>query len=84
MTKFLSIQEAGKHLGISPQTLRRWKKKKKIFPSHHNIFSDSFNFNAGVKCKVNELLDINLQGGYNWYWTASYAGNFNLAFQFNW
>jgi putative resolvase len=34
MNKFLSIQDAAKHLGISPQTLRRWENKKKIAPSH--------------------------------------------------
>ncbi|MBM3198044.1 MAG: helix-turn-helix domain-containing protein, partial [Chlamydiae bacterium] len=26
MNKFLSIQEAAKYLGVSPQTLRRWEK----------------------------------------------------------
>lgn len=34
MNKFLSIQDAAKHLGVSPQTLRRWERKKKITPSH--------------------------------------------------
>lgn len=34
MNKFLSIQEAAKCLGVSPQTLRRWERKKKIVPSH--------------------------------------------------
>ncbi len=34
MNKFLSIQEAAKCLGVSPQTLRRWERKKKIAPSH--------------------------------------------------
>ncbi len=34
MSKFLSIQEAAKFLGVSPQTLRRWEKEKKISPSH--------------------------------------------------
>ena len=34
MNKFLSIQEAAKCLGVSPQTLRRWERKKKITPSH--------------------------------------------------
>src|ERR1700733_1544899 len=34
MNKFLSIQEAAKYLGVSPQTLRRWERKKKIAPSH--------------------------------------------------
>jgi putative resolvase len=34
MNKFLSIQDAAKCLGVSPQTLRRWEKKKKIAPSH--------------------------------------------------
>ena len=34
MNKFLSIQDAAKSLGVSPQTLRRWEKKKKIAPSH--------------------------------------------------
>ena len=35
MSKFLSIQDAAKYLGVSPQTLRRWESKKKIVPSHH-------------------------------------------------
>ena len=30
MNKFLSIQEAAKHLGVSPQTLRRWERTGKI------------------------------------------------------
>ena len=34
MNKFLSIQEAAKYLGVSPQTLRRWERKKKMAPSH--------------------------------------------------
>ena len=34
MNKFLSIQDAAKCLGVSPQTLRRWEKKNKITPSH--------------------------------------------------
>jgi putative resolvase len=34
MNKFLSIQEAAKCLGVSPQTLRRWERKKKMAPSH--------------------------------------------------
>lgn len=34
MNKFLGIQEAAKCLGVSPQTLRRWEKQKKIIPSH--------------------------------------------------
>src|SRR3989338_5999144 len=34
MDKFLSIQEAANCLGVSPQTLRRWERKKKIAPSH--------------------------------------------------
>ena len=34
MNKFLSIHEAAKCLGVSPQTLRRWERKKKITPSH--------------------------------------------------
>jgi putative resolvase len=34
MNKFLSIQDAAKYLGVSPQTLRRWERKKKIAPSH--------------------------------------------------
>jgi excisionase family DNA binding protein len=34
MNKFLSIQDAAKCLGVSPQTLRRWEKQKKITPSH--------------------------------------------------
>ena len=34
MNKFLSIQDAAKCLGVSPQTLRRWEKKNKIAPSH--------------------------------------------------
>lgn len=36
MNKFLSIQEAAKYLGVSTQTLRRWEKDKKIFPSHRS------------------------------------------------
>jgi putative resolvase len=32
MNKFLSIQEAAKCLGVSPQTLRRWEREKKIAP----------------------------------------------------
>ena len=34
MNKFLSIQDAAKCLGVSPQTLRRWEKKKKMAPAH--------------------------------------------------
>jgi putative resolvase len=34
MNKFLSIKDAAKCLGVSPQTLRRWEKAKKIAPSH--------------------------------------------------
>ena len=34
MNKFLSIQDAAKSLGVSPQTLRRWERKKKIAPVH--------------------------------------------------
>ena len=34
MNKFLSIQNAAKCLGVSPQTLRRWERKKKIAPAH--------------------------------------------------
>jgi excisionase family DNA binding protein len=34
MNKFLSIQQAAKFLGVSPQTLRRWERNKKISPSH--------------------------------------------------
>jgi putative resolvase len=34
MNKFLSIQDAARYLGVSPQTLRRWERKKKIAPSH--------------------------------------------------
>lgn len=34
MNKFFGIQEAAKCLGVSPQTLRRWERQKKIFPSH--------------------------------------------------
>lgn len=34
MTKFFSIQEAAKSLGVSPQTLRRWERGKKLVPSH--------------------------------------------------
>jgi putative resolvase len=34
MSKFLSIQDAAKYLGVSPQTLRRWENEKKIVPSH--------------------------------------------------
>jgi excisionase family DNA binding protein len=34
MNKFLSIQDAAKCLGVSPQTLRRWEKQKKITPCY--------------------------------------------------
>lgn len=34
MIKFLGIQDAAKYLGVSPQTLRRWEKNKKITPAH--------------------------------------------------
>jgi excisionase family DNA binding protein len=34
MNKFLSIRDAAKALGVSPQTLRRWERNKKIMPSH--------------------------------------------------
>ena len=34
MNKFLSIQEAAKYLGVSPQTLRRWEKAGKITPAY--------------------------------------------------
>jgi putative resolvase len=34
MTKFLTILQAAKYLGVSPQTLRRWEKRKKIMPAH--------------------------------------------------
>ena len=34
MNKFLGIQDAAKNLGVSPQTLRRWERKKKLLPSH--------------------------------------------------
>ena len=34
MTKFLSIQQAASSLGVSPQTLRRWEKSKKIEPCY--------------------------------------------------
>ena len=34
MNKFLSIQDAAKYFGVTPQTLRRWEKKKKILPAH--------------------------------------------------
>ena len=34
MSKFLSIQEAAEYFGVSPQTLRRWEKQKKIAPAH--------------------------------------------------
>ena len=34
MNKFLSIQDAAKCLGVSPQTLRRWERQKKITPCH--------------------------------------------------
>lgn len=34
MNKFFSIQDAAKFLGVSPQTLRRWERKKKISPAH--------------------------------------------------
>ncbi len=34
MNKFLGIQQAAQYLGVSPQTLRRWERKKKIVPSH--------------------------------------------------
>ena len=34
MNKFFSIRDAAKALGVSPQTLRRWERNKKIMPSH--------------------------------------------------
>jgi excisionase family DNA binding protein len=34
MNKFLSIKEAAKHLGVSPQTLRRWERSGKISPAY--------------------------------------------------
>jgi putative resolvase len=34
MSKFLGIQEAAEFLGVSPQTLRRWERSKKMKPSH--------------------------------------------------
>lgn len=34
MSNFLSIQEAAEYFGVSPQTLRRWEKQKKIAPAH--------------------------------------------------
>lgn len=34
MNKFLSIQDAARCLGVSPQTLHRWERKKKIAPTH--------------------------------------------------
>jgi len=34
MNKFLSIQQAALKLGVSPQTLRRWERQKKIAPSY--------------------------------------------------
>jgi outer membrane autotransporter protein len=49
-----------------------------------NVFNDSFNANAGVKYEVNDLINVTLQGGYNWFWTTSYIGNFNLAIECKW
>ena len=37
MNKFLSIKDAAKYLGVSPQTLRRWERKLKIVPSYRTI-----------------------------------------------
>ena len=34
MNNFLSIQDAAKLFGVSPQTLRRWERKKKIAPAY--------------------------------------------------
>ena len=34
MNKFLGIQDAAKYLGVSPQTLRRWEREKKMTPAH--------------------------------------------------
>ncbi len=34
MNKFLSIQDAAKYMGVSPQTLRRWEKAGKIKPAY--------------------------------------------------
>lgn len=34
MIKFLNIQKASAYLGVTPQTLRRWEKAKKITPPH--------------------------------------------------
>jgi excisionase family DNA binding protein len=34
MTKFLTIYQAAEHLGVSPQTLRRWERQGKGIPCH--------------------------------------------------
>jgi len=34
MNKFLSIQDAAKYLGVTPQTLRRWERAGKIIPAY--------------------------------------------------
>ena len=34
MNKFLSIQDAAKYMGVTPQTLRRWEKAGKITPAY--------------------------------------------------
>jgi len=34
MSKFLSIQDAAKYMGVTPQTLRRWEKAGKITPAY--------------------------------------------------
>ncbi len=50
----------------------------------NNQFSDSFNANAGVKCKINDLLDAYVQGGFSWFWTTAYIGSFNVGIQAKW
>lgn len=49
-----------------------------------NVFSDSFNANAGIKCKVHDHLRVNVQGGYHWYWSNTYVGNFDIGLETNW
>jgi hypothetical protein len=49
-----------------------------------NQFSDSFNANAGIKYKINHLLDAYVQGGFSWFWTTDYIGSFNGGIQVKW
>ena len=49
-----------------------------------NVFSDSFNVNGGVKCKINHLFDVTVQGGFNWFWSNTYIGSLNVGIDAKW